>query len=93
MNIMPSVVIFTSNRRNPNMVMGTRLVEPTMAYVLAEVDATHHNDVKLRTNPPTAATIFIMKKLEFIISVLNNAATSPRKMHIGNKRNNDRRLL
>ena len=47
-NKIPSIVIFVSKNINPRTVMGTLLSEPTMAYVVADVAAVHHNDAKFK---------------------------------------------
>jgi hypothetical protein len=78
---------------NPNTLIGILFNEPSIEYVVADVEDTHHNEAKLRKKPHNAAITFMRKKFLFIISVSNNTASSLRNIQSGNNKNNDNKLL
>ena len=47
-NMIPSCVITVLNITNPKIVIGTLFKLPTIAYVVALVAPTHHNEAKFK---------------------------------------------
>jgi hypothetical protein len=66
---------------------------PTIAYVVADVEETHHKDAKLRKNPRNPATQFMNMNSFVIIKGFISAWSSPLKMQNGNNRIAEIKLL
>ena len=93
MNVAPFSVIAVSNRYTPRTVTGILHRDPVMAYVEADVSDTHHSDAKFKKKPKTPARIFIVMKVEFIISGFLSMGSSLNKRINGNIRMEHNKLL